>query len=60
MGSRLCRVVLHLLFSVLQDSIFDLILNSLFSILDSLFAQESKISQIESRIDTRDGLSTYF
>ena len=34
----------NLLFSVLQDSILDLILDSLLSILDSLFAQESRIA----------------
>ena len=47
-----CRVVLqpykiiqswaNLLFSVLQDSFLDSILDSLFSILDSLFVQESR------------------
>ena len=34
----------NLLFSVLQDSILDLILDSLLSILGSLFAQESRIA----------------
>ena len=34
----------NLLFSVLQDSILDSILDSLFTILDSLFTQESRIT----------------
>ena len=34
----------NLLFSVLQDLILDLILDSLFTILDSLFTQESRIT----------------
>ena len=54
----------NLLFSVLRDLILDSILDSLFSILNSRFAQESRIanreSWIKSRIETCNGLSTYF
>ena len=45
-GTKLSRnqSLVNLLFSVLQDSILNSILDSLFSILDSLFEQESRIA----------------
>ena len=43
-------IILNLL-SVMRDSILDSILNSLFSILDSWFAQESRIA---NRVENRD------
>ena len=45
----------NLLFSVLQDSILDAILYSLFSIFDSRFAQESRIT---NRVENRDSQRT--
>ena len=45
------------LFSVLQDSILNAILDSLFLILNS---RRNRESRIESRIETSNGLSTYF
>ena len=47
----------NLLFSALWDSILYSILDNLFSILNSCRNRES---QIESRIETRNGLSTHF
>ena len=44
---------MNLLFSVLQDSILNLILDSLFSILDSLFAQESRIANRAKNQDSQ-------
>ena len=45
----------NLLFSVLQDLILDAILYSLFSIFDSQFAQESRIT---NRVENRDSQRT--
>ena len=59
MKIQICKTLFcfHLLFSVSQDSILDLILNNLFLI---VYSRRNRESRNELRIETRNGLTTFF